>query len=405
MAELQRTVGLLEATVYGVGLILGAGIYAVIGEAVALTGESIVLSFLLAAAIATLTGLSYAELASRFPVGEAEYRYAWSAFRSRGLAQTTALLRILTGVVSAAAVALAFGGYLSALVDLPAVPVALALVGATSLVNAWGIRQSTRVNLVFTAIEVGGILLIVALGVGTWQSVEVTELPRGSAGVLDAAFLVFFAYLGFESLVNLAEEIEAPSRTIPRAIVAAIAGSTLLYLGVGLSAVGLVDWQVLGASPAPLATVARVAMGEGAYTLLAAIALFATSNTVLVLLLSTSRLVYGVSKTEYRAFPTVLARVHPRRQTPHVAVGAVGLLALPFVLLGDLGLVAELANLAFLVVFVVVNASLIRLRRRPAEGEEGFRVPLTVGRVPIPAVLGLLASLGLIGYYLSHFVG
>jgi len=405
MPELNRTVGLLEASVYGVGLILGAGIYAILGEAVAETGESIIVSFALAAGVATFTGLSYAELASRYPKGEGEYLYAWAAFGDKRLSEVTAVLRVLTGIIAAAAVALAFGQYLAAFVPLSAVPVAVGVIVVMSAVNVRGIETSARVNLLFTAIEISGLLFIIAIGAGTWGTVGVTEFEHGTAGVLSATFLLFFAYTGFEALVNIAEEMETPSETIPRAIGISIGLSTAVYVLVGLSALGLVDWRVLGDSRAPLAEVASAGWGEDAFVALSAIALFATANTVLILLVSTSRIVYGVSKEEYNSFPSAFARVHPDRKTPHVAVALVAAVTIPFAFVGDLGLVAELANLALLAVFVVVNLSLLKLRYDGAPQEEGYRVPLTVGWVPITALFGVATSLGLILFYLLQALG
>ncbi len=404
MAELERTVGLLEASVYGIGLILGAGIYAILGEAVAETGESIVIALLLAAGVATFTGLSYAELASRYPKGEGEYLYVWAAFGNKRLSELAALCRVLTGIISAAAVALAFGGYLAAFVPFSIGPVAIGLLLVMSFVNFWGIEESTRLNLLFTVIEVGGLLFIIAIGVGTWGTVDVTRTSQGIPGVIGATFLVFFAYLGFESLVNLAEEMEAPSRTIPRAIGVSILVSSLVYLLVGLSAVGLVDPEVLGGSAAPLAEVAGAGWGEDAFVGLSAVALFATANTVLIVLVSTSRVIYGVSKEEYNSFPSVFARVHPTRRTPHAAVLLVAAVTVPFALLGDLGVVASLANLSLLVVFVLVNLSLLKLRYTDDDIDEGYRAPVNVGRFSVTALVGLATSLALIGFYLSQLV-
>jgi APA family basic amino acid/polyamine antiporter len=402
MVTLNRTMGLLEASVYGVGLILGAGIYAILGAAVAVTGESVIVSFLLAAAVATLTGLSYAELASRYPKGEGEYLYAWAAFESKRLSEATAVLRVLTGIVAAAAVALAFGQYLAAFVSLSSVGVAVGVLVVMSAVNFWGIETSASVNLLFTAIEIAGLLFIIVIGIGTWNTVEVTAFSHGTAGVLSATFLLFFAYTGFEALVNIAEEMDTPSKTIPRAIGISIVLSTVVYVLVGFSALGLVDWRVLGESPAPLAAVASAGWGEEAFVVLSAIALFATANTVLILLVSTSRIVYGVSKAEYNSFPAVFARIHPTRKTPHVAVVSVALVALPFAFVGDLGLVAELANVALLAVFVVVNLSLLKLRYDGAAQDAGYRVPLNVGRFPLTALLGVVTSLGLVLFYLAQ---
>lgn len=232
-------------------------------------------------------------------------------------------------------------------------------------------------------------------------AVEFTRFDRGTVGKLSATFLLFFAYTGFEALVNISEEMETPSRTIPRAIGISIAVSTVVYVLVGLSAVGLVEWQVLGDSQAPLATVALAGWGEGAFVVLSAIALFATANTVLILLVSTSRVVYGVSKEEYNSSPTVFATVHPDRRTPYVAVVSIGLVTIPFAAMGDLGNVAELANLALLTVFVIVNVSLLKLRYDGETTETGYRAPLNIGWVSLTAVFGVFTSLGLIAFYLG----
>lgn len=400
-SELRRELGLREALVYGVGLILGAGIYAILGEATGVTGGSIVFSFLLAAVIASLTGLSYAELASIYPQAEGDYIYVREAFDRAVVSDVTAIGRLFMGVISSAAVALAFAGYLSSFVDLPPIPVAVVLVAATTLVNYWGVDLSTRINLVFTGIEIAGLLIVVWVGAGSWGTAPVFQAPNGLFGVVHASFLVFFAYLGFGSIVNLAEETEDASTTIPRAIVLAIGITTLLYVLVGLSAVALVDWRTLGASSSPLAAVALAGWGPVGATVLAAIALFSTTNTVLILQISTSRLLYGVSKAEYHVFPTTLSRVHPSRRTPHYAVAVVGLGTVPFVLLGDVGRVVGLANLTLLVVFMLVNAALLELRYARPEAERGFRAPLNVGRLSLTALGGILSSLGLIGFYVA----
>ncbi|RLM54114.1 amino acid permease [Halobellus sp. Atlit-31R] len=401
MTELRRELGLSEAVVYGVGLILGAGIYAIIGEATGLTGGSIVFSFVLAAVIAALTGLSYAELSSLFPQAEGDYIYVREAFDRELLSDVTAAGRLLMGVISSAAVALAFAGYLSSFVDVPVVPVALLLVVATAAVNYWGIELSTKINVVFTAIEVLGLLIVIWIARGSWGSAQVFQTPNGLFGVVHASFLIFFAYIGFGSIVNVAEETENATVTIPRAIVLAIGITTVLYVLVGLSAVSLVDWQVLGQSPSPLAEVARIGWGPTGSTVLAVIALFATTNTVLVLQISTSRLLYGVSKSEYQVFPEIFSRVHPSRQSPHYAVALVGLGTLPFVFLGDVGLVAGLANVMLLVVFVIVNGALLKLRFSRPDADRGFRTPLNVGRVSLTAVGGLLSSVALVGFYVT----
>lgn len=283
-------------------MILGAGIYAILGEAVAETSKSIILSFILAAGVATFTGLSYAELASRYPKGEGEYLYAWAAFENKRLSEVTALFRVLTGIIAAAAVALAFAGYLAAFVPLSTVPVAVGLLVLMSAINFWGIETSAKVNSIHRYRNYRTPLYHRprAWNLGT---VDFAELSQGIPGVLSATFLLFFAYVCFESIVNLAEEMKRPSTTIPWSIGISLILSTIVYV-----LVGLVDWQVLGESPAPLAEVALAGWGEEAFVVLSVIALFATSNTVLIVLVSTSRVTYGISKEEYNSFPSVFTR-------------------------------------------------------------------------------------------------
>ncbi|MFB6196385.1 MAG: APC family permease [Haloplanus sp.] len=401
MSSLRRELGLLEGVTYGVGLILGAGIYAILGEAAGATGGSVVFAFLLAAAVASLTGLSYAELASLYPKAEGDYIYVREAFESEFLSDVTAFGRLFMGITSSAAVALAFAGYLSRFVDPSPLVLAVGLVVVVTAINYLGIELSTRINVLFTAVEIAGLLIIIWIAAGSWENARVFHAPNGLVGLVNASFLVFFAYIGFESVVNVAEETEDATSTIPRAIILSIAITTVLYVLVGLSAVALVDWQILGRSASPLAEVARVGWGPLGATIVGVIALFSTTNTVLILQISTSRLLYGVSKSEYHVFPERFSRIHPSREVPHYAVFAVGLGTLPFVFIGDLGFVAELANLTLLGIFVLVDAALLRLRYTRPDADRGFRAPLNVGRLSLTALAGLLSCLGLIGFYIA----
>lgn len=402
MAELKRELGLFEATVYGVGLILGAGIYAIIGEAAGLAGEALIFSFLIASLVAAFTGLSYSELSSIYPQAEADYIYVRSAFRSKRLSELTALLRIAVGVVSAAAVALAFGGYLSSFLPIPVILAAMALILLCSLASFYGIEFSAKLNILFTAVEVSGLLIIIWLGYGSWGEVDIFQAPGGLGGLLLSSFLIFFAYMGFEAIVNISEETRQASRNIPRAILISIAVTTLLYVLVGISSVSLASWQALGMSSSPLALVAMVGWGPEAFTLISVIALFSTTNTVLITLISTSRILYGVSKSKYHSLPTVFSRVHGARRTPHYSVLAVALLAALFTLPGDVGAVAGIANLFILVVFTLVNTSLLKLRHHGVKA--GFRAPLNIGELSLTALAGTLTSLGLIVFYLSKSI-
>jgi len=398
--ELKRGLGLIQTSVYGIGLILGAGIYAIIGEAAGLAGESILFSILIASLVAALTGLSYCELSSIFPLAEGDYIYVRSAF-GRILSQLTAVLRVFMGVVSAAAVSLAFGGYLHSFLPLSPVIVAVALIALSSAINFYGIELSAKINAAFTAVEVLGLVIIIWLGLGSWGEVDLLQAPFGGKGIIQSSFLIFFAYLGFESVVNIAEETRQPSKTIPRAIIVSLALSTLLYLLVALSSVTLVSWEALGESDSPLALVALEGGGEKVFFVIGIIALFSTSNTVLLTLISTSRFLYGSSRKEYHSlFPSYLSRIHEKRKTPHLAIAVVAFASILFTLGGDVGRVAGWANAFILAVFLLVNLSLVKLRLSHPGLERGFKAPLNLKGLPLTALAGAFSCAALIGFYL-----
>ncbi|HNR58586.1 MAG TPA: amino acid permease [Methanothrix sp.] len=385
--------GLFEVTLSGVGIILGAGIYALIGKAAELAGNSVWIAFALAALIAVFTGLSYAELSSIFPRASAEYEYTNRAFGKR-LAFVIGWLIIFSGVIGASTVALGFGGYFEALTGASALPSAVLLILALSIILLWGIKISAWFAIVFTLIETVGLLIVICIGVPHLGSVDYLDMPNGLRGVFEAAALIFFAYMGFEEMVKLSEETRDPERNMPLALMAALAITILLYILVALSVVSVVPPEVLAASAAPFAEVAAEALGPEAFVVVSAIALFATANTVLLMLLAASRIAYGMA--ESASLPTVLGRVHPGRRTPMVAIVAVMLLSIAFLFSGDIAFVASANDFILFATFVVINASLITLRRKEPELPRPFRVPFAFGWVPVLPVLGILTCLFLI---------
>lgn len=388
---LRRDLGLFSATMAGIGIIIGAGIYALIGVAAGQAGNSVWLAFAISAIVAAFTGLSYAELSSRFPKDAGEYIYVGKAFGNR-LAFLTGYLVIASGVISAAAVALGFSSYFSALFKLElALPIiAIAVLAIFTLINFWGIKQSANFNIVFTILEVLGLVIIIALGFKFLGRVDYLEMPHGLSGVFSAAALIFFAFLGFESVVKLSEETKNPTKTIPRALILALVISTILYILVGIAAVSAIGWETLSTSKAPLADVAGTLFGSSTFTALAIIALLSTANTILIILLATSRIMYGMGANG--SLPKVLGTIHPGRRTPWVAILLTLILSAAFALIGKIGTVAEITNFAVFLSFIAVNASLIYLRYK-APTTKGFRVPLSIGKFPILPALGIATSI------------
>ncbi len=385
--ELKRELGLLEITLSGVGIILGAGIYALIGKASVMAGNAVWLSFALSASVAIFTGLSYAELSSMFPGASAEYQYTRSAF-GRRLAFIIGWLIIFSGIIGASTVALGFGGYFNAFFKISSLLSAFVLIIALSFLMFYGIKESARFVVVATLIETAGLILIIFIGFPYLGRVDYFEMPQGIAGVFQASALVFFAYTGFESIVKLSEETKAPEKTIPRGLILAIFFSIILYILVAISAVSVLGWETLGRSEAPFADLAFSAFGSNAFIILTMIALFATANTVLMMMLGSSRIIYGMAG--YSILPRILATVHPSRRTPWVAIFTTMALSLLFIFAGDIAFVANVANFTLFVTFFVINAAMIMLRYKEPQASRPFRVPFSTGKFPLPPLLGIL---------------
>lgn len=385
-AGLQRSLGLAALTFYGVGDILGAGIYALVGAVAGIAGSSGWLSFLVAMAVALLTGLAYAELGGRYPHSGGESFFCQHAFRSETAGFLIGWLVFCSGVVSLATVSRACAGYFAALAPpgwnppLIGIEAAVIVVVLCSLaaINFWGMRQSSAVNIVFTCIEAGGLLAII--GAGLWYlggepAVEVAAAPADWSAVARGGALAFFAFIGFEDMVNVAEEVKHPRRNLPLAILAAALISGTMYIAVSCVATSVIAPRDLAQSTAPLTDVIRTAAPATPKWLFTFIALFAIANTGLLNFIMTSRLLYGMSRQQL--LPAWLAAIHPTRHTPYRTILIVLLIAAVLSLSGTLAYLAETTSLLILIVFGTVNLSLIVIRRRD-KAAAGFRVPLIV---------------------------
>lgn len=388
-SRLKRELSLWQVVFYGLGVIIGAGIYVLIGKAAGITGNSVWLSFAIAALIASLTGLSYAELSSMFPRSSAEYIYTRKAFSSKLLSFSLSWFIIFIGAVGAATVALGFGGYFQSIFGTPVALNAIALIFALSLLNFYGLKESLKLNTICVAATIGGLLLIIFLGLPYLGSVDYFSFQLGFGGVVSAAALIFFAYLGFEDIVNVSEETKRPRKTIPRAILISIIISTTFYIIVSLSVVSIVPWQELARSNAPLADVSEAVM-PGSSFLFSIIALIATASTVLIFLIAFSRRIFGMA--EEHSLPKIFTSIHPSRKTPWVAIFSMMSIAMMFVLIDDVKTVASITDFGAFLIFAFVNFSLIWLRYREPSAERGFRVPVNVGVFPVLPLFGLLFS-------------
>jgi basic amino acid/polyamine antiporter, APA family len=403
---LKQGVGLFQAVMYGTGLILGAGIYVLIGDVAGVAGNAMWISFIVAAIIATFTGLSYAELTSMLPKSAAEYMFVKNAFGNSMFAFVTGWLIIFVAVASAAAVAIGFSAYLVAFIPgLDPLVSSIALIIALTAINFVGIRESAWMSTVFTLVELAGLAAIIGAGMlmASPAGVDYFEMPPAvtsdtlaAGAILGAAGLAFFAYFGFENLANIAEETRNPRKAIPVALMASIVITTVVYVLVAVSAIALVGWDELASTDAPITLAAEKAFGRTGAVLMSFIALFATTNTVLALLVAGSRIVFGMASDG--ALPALFSKVHQKRQTPFVAIlsvmaGAVGIVAVSS---GRIDAVASVAVFGIFIVYAFVNLSLIRLRYSRPEMDRPFRSPWRVGRFPVFAGLGAVTSVAML---------
>jgi APA family basic amino acid/polyamine antiporter len=322
-----------------------------------------------------------------FPQSGADYEYTRRALGERP-AFVVGWLLVIGNIIAAAAVALGFGGYLNTFFDIDATFAGIAALAVATVVAFIGVEETVRVMIVGTLIEVAGLVLVIAIGVPHLGDVNLVEFDGGVWGVLGGAALVMFAYLGFSEVATLAEEVENPTRTVPLAMVISIGVTTVLYIMVAVAAVSVLGAAALADSDAPLADVTDEVLGSRASEVVAVIALFSTANTMLLLLVAASRLIYGMARTD--ALPRFLAWVDPRRRTPVRAIALCLALATAFALTGELAFAAGASNFALFVAFEAVCVSLVVLRYKQPNLPRPFRLPLAVGRLPLLPIIGAI---------------
>jgi amino acid transporter len=370
--------------VFVLGDVLGAGIYVLVGEVAGEVGGAIWAPFLIALALALLTAASYAELAGKYPRAGGAALFAGRAFRSDKAAFAVAFAVACSGIASASTLARAFGGdYLQVFVSVPDLPIALAFLAALALINFRGILGSLRLNIALTTIECLGLLTICVIGMaavlgGEGDPGRALELNPDSgtvAALLGATALAFYALIGFEDSANLAEETKEPGSAYPWALFGGLAIAGVIYLAVTGLATMVVPTAELAGSSAPLAEAAQRGPLAIEPEIFSAIALVAIANGALINMIMVSRLIYGMAREG--VLPESLGRVHARRGTPWVAILASTAAALILVSTGDLKTLASTTVVLLLLVFVVVNVSVLMLRNEEVPGDH-FRAPTVV---------------------------
>ena len=394
-SQLKRNITLPMLVFYGLGNIFGAGIYVLIGEMAGIAGIYIPLSFLLACVVVLFTALTYAELSARYPLSAGEAVYINAGFGSPLLSTLTGLTIVLSVLLSSATILHGFHGYLSTFIQSPEIVTILILVLLLSAIAIWGISQSITIIMVLTLIEVFGLIMVIYVGIGH-VSLEIetlkTFIPPMDISVINSiilgAFLAFFAFIGFEDMVNIAEEVKDPTRTMPKAILTTLILATLFYITVAIVSISVVPAEELAHSSAPLAKVYETATHSKA-TILSTIALFAVINGALVQIIMVSRILYGMSRQRW--LPNFLGVVHIKTRTPVNATILTGLLLFLLATSFPLLTLAQSSSFLIFIVFTLVNISLLIIKRRDPHPKGIRTYPLFV---PIIAIILNLILLG-----------
>jgi APA family basic amino acid/polyamine antiporter len=403
--SLKRAVGLLDLTALGIGAIIGTGIFVILGTAIGDAGPAIILSFILAGITCAFSALSYAELASAIPVSGSAYTYGYATM-GEFVAWIIGWDLILEYGVSVAAVAVGWGQYFNDLLDTVfglSLPDAIAnppgenggqfnlpavfLILAVGSLLVYGVRESARTNTIMVITKLAVVVLFIILAATGFKSGNLSPfLPKGLSGVVDAAAVVFFAYIGFDAISTSGEETKNPGRDLPIAIIGSLAICTLLYILVALTASAAMPYTKLAGQQAPLAEVLRsLHFGWGA-TLISAGALIAITSVVLTILYGQTRIMFAMSRDGL--VPRAFGKLHPKRQTPVRITVTFALLCAVIAAFVPLGQIAELVNIGTLFAFVITNVGVIVLRRTRPDLERGFRVPF----VPLFPIIGIVLA-------------
>ncbi len=399
-APLKRSLSLSQLVLYGMGTTIGAGVYALIGEIANTAGYLAPWSFLLAALLAVLTARSFAVLSSRFPRTAGIALYVEKGFGNISLARATGILTIAAGLVSSAALLNGFVGYLQEIVFFPRSFIIPVVVMVIAIIACWGIKESVWVAGAITLIEIGGLVWATALAGRQPSAITIDlsvfapeEIWFVAPAILSGAILAFYAYIGFEDMVEVAEEVVEPEKNLPRAIFITLGASTLLYIALTTSALLATGPAFLATSTAPLTDLFR-ALGAPHYAI-TAIGLLAIINGVLIQIVMAARIFFGLATR--KQLPVMFAQVHPTRQTPVRATVVASIIVTVLAWSGTIAGLAEVTSAIILVLFTLVNASLLSVELNSPR-------PSRSARILLSSALGALICVCLLAFTLLSWI-
>lgn len=397
-SELKRAISLPLLIFYGLGTILGAGIYALIGKVAKHAEMAAPWAFMLAALIAFFTAMSYAELSSRFPKSGGEALYVKNGFNLKWLSGLTGWLIVITAVISSAAIANGFAGYLQVFISMPEFISIICIVVLMGAIAFWGIKESALMAAMITLIEIAGLILVIvvcsgeALQSDQWSKMIPEFDIKAMSGILSGSFIAFYAFIGFEDIVNVAEEVKNPEKTMRTAIVIVMLVATTLYVLVALSVTMSVPIDQLAESKAPFATVLKE-KGVSEY-IITLISLVAMVNGILVQIVMSARVLYGMAKQN--TAPQFYAHVYAKTKTPHLATLTIVILVILAALSLPIERLAQATSFVLIIIFILVNLSLLNIKRK--EKDKRLRTYI------FPVLGAILSALFLLGQGVVYFL-
>jgi amino acid transporter len=431
---LNRVMGPWLLLLFIVADILGTGIYALTGQVAKQVGGAVWMPFVVAFVVALITAFSYLELVTKYPRAAGAALYTHRAFGIHFVTFIVAFAVMCSGITSASTASRAFAANLSHAFDLKFAVIGITGVGlvfmaAVAIINFRGVGESVKMNVLLTCVELTGLLIIIfiglwAIGAGQGDVSRVMEFKTAPDGgifwpVIAATTLAFFAMVGFEDSVNMAEETKDPVNTFPKILLTGLLITGAIYVLVSISAITLVPPEELGSGETPLLKVVQAGAPNFPLGVFGFITMFAVANSALINMLMASRLVYGMSRE--RVLPAVLGKVHPTRRTPYIAIGFTTLLAFGLItFVGEVPALGGTTALLLLCVFTVVNVAVLVLRKDPVEHKH-FVTPTIVpvlgaitcaflagpwtGRDPVQyKVAGVLLGIGVVLWVVTVYV-
>lgn len=360
--KLARKVTLPLLTFYGLGTILGAGIYVLIGEVTLRAGIYSPLAFILSATIAAITAYSFARLSSMHPKSAGPAAYVLAAFESKFISGLVGLTVVVIGTVSASTMVKGFAGYFFSLIEVPEIVVIVGVIALITAISVWGIGQSLVIASVITIVEVCGLLFVIFAVVDinalpAFEIPTISSVASNTSIIFFAGFICFYAYIGFEDIVNIAEETINPTKIVPLAILLSLVLSTLLYVALSIACTVFIPASIFETSDAPLASIVEFKGYDP--TLMAMISVVAIINGALVQQIMAARVMYGMAKQNM--FFSIFQSVNAKTQTPIVATITVAGFILLLATSLDLVTLAEITSAITLIIFIIVQLSLLKI--------------------------------------------